>query len=103
MAMTRSNMREVKEQFKALQLPIDEETNEKKTTTKRWNGKMRKKEIESTPNGATKKKLSDRSAESARMTKKAKWIWTAATNLRNGRKKPTIADRKRYSHSVAAT
>lgn len=33
---------------------------------------MRKKEIESTPNGARKKKLSDRSAESARMTKKAK-------------------------------
>lgn len=48
---------------------------------------MRKKEIESTPNGATKKKFCDRSAESARMTKKAKWIWTAATNLRNCREK----------------
>lgn len=32
--MTRSNMREVKEQFKALQLPIDEETNEKKNNNK---------------------------------------------------------------------
>lgn len=35
MAMTRSNMREVKEQFKALQLPIDEETNEKKKQQQR--------------------------------------------------------------------
>lgn len=30
MAMTRSNMREVKEQFKALQLPIDEDKRKKK-------------------------------------------------------------------------
>lgn len=42
MAMTRSNMREVKEQFKALQLPIDEETNEKKNN----NNKEMKWEIE---------------------------------------------------------
>lgn len=73
MAMTRSNMREVKEQFKALQLPIDEETNEKKNNNNKeikWeNEKERDRKYSEWRN---KKKLSDRSAESARMTKKAK-------------------------------
>lgn len=43
MAMTRSNMREVKEQFKALQLPIDEETNEKKQQQRDEMGKWERK------------------------------------------------------------
>lgn len=34
MAMTRSNMREVKEQFKALQLPIDEDKRKKNNNNK---------------------------------------------------------------------